>query len=239
MHVPLRSVSLALALALWTSTALAQQELRQEVLSFAPLGGGDSTRLLQQESVQKALKLTPEQIKKVEDLSEEMRAKFQQAFGGREEGQGDRKIIIVDRDNEEHRKKMQELHQETEKAVAKILKPEQFKRLKQISYQQQGGRAFTDPEVAKALRLTEEQQKKIREINEDAGSQIGPITVTIEEDPAQKMAEHQKKMAEVQKASTDKIMKLLTAAQKMKWKELQGEPFKGTLLFEPPGPPPE
>ena len=61
---------------------------------------------------------------------------------------------------------MQELHKENEKSVAKILKPEQFKRLKQISYQQQGGRAFTDPEVAKALRLTEEQQKTIREINE-------------------------------------------------------------------------
>ena len=48
------------------------------------------------------------------------------------------------------------------------------------------------------------------------------------------MAELQKKMAELQKASTDKIMKLLTAAQKTKWKELQGEAFKGELRFEPP-----
>ena len=73
MRALLRSVNLAVALAVWASTALVQQELRQQVLSIGPLGGGDSTMLLQQESVQKELKLTPEQIKKVDDLSEEMR----------------------------------------------------------------------------------------------------------------------------------------------------------------------
>ena len=51
---------------------------------------------------------------------------------------------------------------ENEKALAKILKPEQWKRLKQIYYQRQGGKAFTDPEVAKAIQLTGDQKKRIR-----------------------------------------------------------------------------
>jgi Spy/CpxP family protein refolding chaperone len=232
MRALLRSVSLALALALWAKTGLAQPELQQHVLSMAPLNGGDSTMLLQQEPVQKELKLTPEQIKKVEKLSEEMRAKFHQAFNGREEGQGDRRIIIVDADNQEHRQKMQELRTENEKALAKILKPEQAKRLKQISYQQQGGRAFTNPEVAKALHLTPEQQKKIRAIHEDTGRQMGPIIYPADEETLQKRTE-------LRKASDVKIIKLLTEAQKTKWKELQGEAFKGARsAFEPPGPPP-
>jgi hypothetical protein len=48
MRALLQSVSLALALVLWAGTALAQQELQQKVLLGGPLGGKDSTRLLQQ-----------------------------------------------------------------------------------------------------------------------------------------------------------------------------------------------
>jgi hypothetical protein len=41
--------------------------------------------------------------------------------------------------------------------------------------------------------------------------------------------ETRQKMTELQKASADKIMKLLTEAQKTNWKELQGAPFKGEM----------
>jgi hypothetical protein len=54
------------------------------------------------------------------------------------------------------------VHAENERVLAEILKPEQLKRLKQISYQRRGSNAFTDPDVAKAIQLTENQQKKTR-----------------------------------------------------------------------------
>lgn len=55
------------------------------------------------------------------------------------------------------------------------------------------------------------------------------------DDPVQKIAEIRKKMAERQKASTDKIMKRLTEAQKTKWKELQGEPLRAKTALDLPG----
>src|SRR6266481_6732057 len=89
MRTLLRSGSLALALAIWAITALAQQ------VFIAPFGGGDSTMLLQEESVQKELKLTAEQINKVEKLSEKMRDKFHRVIiqGSEEERDKQRKEL--------------------------------------------------------------------------------------------------------------------------------------------------
>ena len=235
MRELLRSASPALALAVWASAVFGQQELRQQVLFAAPLGGGDSTMLLQQESVKKELKLTPEQITKVKNLSEKMRVKFDQFLNARAEESGGKKIIVVDADDDEHSKRMQELRRETEQALARILKPEQAKRLKQISYQRQGSRAFTDPEVTKVLQLTDEQKKKIHEVNEETNEQLHEFF-----QPGMPPDEetHQK-MTKLQRASVAKIMRLLTVAQKTKWKELEGKPFKGEIGFGPPGHDPE
>jgi Spy/CpxP family protein refolding chaperone len=217
MRAVLRSVFPALALALWTTTAWAQQ-----VLIMAPFGPGEPMTLLRQESVQKELKLTPEQITKVDDLSEKMHEKFGQVpIGGSEE------------EREKQLKELREEHQkvraENEKELAKILKPEQLKRLKQISYQRQGGKAFTDPEVAKAIQLTGDQKKRICAIQEETGKQVHELL----QPGSPPDEETRQKMTELQKAGTAKILKLLTGAQKAKWKELQGEPFKGEILDHP------
>ena len=50
------------------------------------------------------------------------------------------------------------------KAFGEFLKPEQITRLKQISYHTRGARAFTDPEVAKKLNLTDAQKSEIQTI---------------------------------------------------------------------------
>ena len=59
---------------------------------------------------------------------------------------------------------MQEINKEMNesalKAVGEFLKPEQITRLKQISYQQRGAQAFSDPEVAKKLNLTDAQKTR-------------------------------------------------------------------------------
>jgi hypothetical protein len=186
-------------------------------IAQGPFGGrGPSgAMLLGQESVQKELKLTDEQNTKVREFGESMREKFQEAFG---------------LEGEERAKKFQELAKEGEKAVADILKPEQAKRLKEIVYQQQGARAFTDPAVAKAVGLSEEQQKKMKEINDETGRQMRELFQpgTPPDD------ETRKKMQDLRKDSTEKIVKLLSDEQKKKWQEMQGAPFKGEIRFGPP-----
>src|SRR5437016_3916272 len=104
MRVLLRLVTLALALALLNAVSLAQPPFG------GPPGGGDSMMLLRQESVQKELKLVPDQIDKAQELSERMRERMRDVFEASEE---------------DRPKKMQELRTETDKAIAGILKPEQ------------------------------------------------------------------------------------------------------------------
>lgn len=210
MRSLLRVVPLGAIVVLVAGVALAQPPFRG-----GGFGRGNIGMLLRQESVQKELKLTEEQARKVEDLGEAMREKFQEAFA---------------LEGEERDKKMQELREENEKAIAKILKPEQMKRLKQISYQQQGPSAFTDAEVAKALQLTDAQKKDIQKINADTFAQMREL-VQPGSPPDE---ETRKKMTELRTAAAEKIVKLLNSDQKTKWKELQGEPFKGEIRFGPP-----
>lgn len=202
-------ISLVVAvMAMATSSVLAQERQRQRQRPGGPGGGfgGGTTFLLQQESVQKELKLSEDQIKKIKELSDKQR----ESFRG-----------LRDLSEEERRTKMAEARKANEKAVAEILKPEQVKRVKQISLQQQGARALSNPEVAKALNLSSEQTDKIKKIQEEARAGRGQ--------PGDRSEEARKKREEARKATNEKLMNVLTAEQKTKLKELTGEPFKGEI----------
>jgi hypothetical protein len=168
--------------------------------------------LLNQESVQKELKLTKDQIKEVKKGWE----KQLQAFQG-----------LQDVDEEERPKKMQEIAKDGDKAVAKILKKDQAKRLKEITLQIQGAGAFSDPEVVKALKITDDQKKKIKTIQDDA-QKAGR---EAREDAAGDQEAFQKKLAEIRKDTNAKVMKVLTDDQKKEWKKMTGKKFEGKLDF--------
>jgi Spy/CpxP family protein refolding chaperone len=163
--------------------------------------GMNTIFLLGQKSVQEELKLNDEQIKKVKELQEKQREVFQN---------------FRDLSPEERREKMQEMA----KAVDGVLKPPQLKRVKQIALQQAGARAVNDEEVAKALNVTDEQKEKIREIQRESFEKMRELG--RDEDAA-------KKRQELMKETNEKMMAVLTAEQKTKLKELQGEPFKGEI----------
>ncbi len=112
-------------------------------------GGFGGGGLLAQESVQKELKLSDEQIKQVDQLQTKQR----ESFSG-----------LGDLDREERRAKMQELVAANRKAMASILNEDQMKRFEQLSLQLRGGQALADPEVAKSLGLSSEQTGKIEDI---------------------------------------------------------------------------
>src|SRR5439155_18465089 len=114
-------------------------------------GFGGPGALLQNESVQKELKLSDEQVKKIKDASQSIRDKHRDDFEAVRKLEGD-----------EAREKGQELMktvgEETKKAMADILTPEQNKRFKEIQLQQEGARAFNEADVQKALSLTDDQK---------------------------------------------------------------------------------
>src|SRR5260370_28734343 len=132
-------------------------------LALAQRGGGrfrgpSPMMLLGQESVQKELKLTPDQIEKTKAALDKQGQAFQELQGLQ---------------GEERAKKFDEMRKEADKTIAEILKPDQAKRLKQITLQQQGVRgAVANPEIAKELAITEDKKSKIKEIQEETGKQM-------------------------------------------------------------------
>ena len=105
------------------------------------------------------------------------------------------------------------------KEVEKILKPEQFSRLKQIARQQGGPAAYMSPENAKDLKLTDEQKKKLKEITDE----LQKDTMALFQGGFS--AETREKMQMLAKEASEKATGVLTDEQKSKWKELTGEPF--------------
>jgi serine/threonine protein kinase len=172
------------------------------------LRNGGPLLLLEQTSVQAELKLSKEQVRQVARLS------------------GRRHMAFWDSPNlslERWRTKFEELAAR-EKAVLEGLDREQARRLKQIAWQEGGASAFGDPELLEALRLTDEQKEKIRAVRDEARR-----TMRVGLRPGGPRLEDWKKAEGDWRNARDQVLAVLTADQKVMWKELTGEPFKGEI----------
>ena len=175
-----------------------------------PVGGGGV--LLGNPDVHKELNLTEEQITKAREVSQSLREKTK--------GQFDK---FKDLTPEQRKAKFQELNKTTEAEIQKVLKvfnADQQKRFKQLELQWRGASAFTDPEIEKTLKLTDEQKAKVKTINVDIGKEI---------QDAFKGANPKEGMTKIQtlrKEGLEKTTATLNADQKKIWKELAGEPFE-------------
>lgn len=199
-------ITLAVAIvAMAVAPALAQERQRQRQPGGRGGFGGGTLFLLTQKSVQEELKLSDEQITKVKELQEKQRGSFQG---------------LRDLSQEERQKKMQESAQAQQKALAEVLKPGQLKRVKQISLQQQGARALMNPEVAKELKITDDQKEKIRDIQTKSREELRDLG---RDEGARE------KRQELTKKTNEKVLGVLTADQKAKLKEMQGTPFTGKI----------
>ncbi len=179
-------------------------------------GGGQGmmanpVMLLSQPSVQKELNISDEQKQQLQEAATKLRHAPPPD--------------VSNLSPSERQEKMQEMAREGERTAAKILHRDQMKRLKEISLQVRGAGAFSDPEVAKALDLTDEQKEKIKtSLSEGRGQRPQGA-------PGGDPQAARKRVEEMRKANLDKVMTVLTADQKTKWKEMTGEPFKGEIAF--------
>lgn len=177
-------------------------------------GMGGPMMLLGIEDVRKELKLDDGQIKKFEEVASKQREMMRD---------------FRDMSPEERREKMQEITKE----VTGILNADQQKRLKQLQYQSQGiVAALGTEEVRKEIGLSEDQQSQVRSINEDMRAQQREMFQGG--GGGGDRQEMMRKMEEMRKSTETKVMGVLNDTQKAKWKEMQGEPFKGNLRPQMP-----
>jgi hypothetical protein len=215
MGIPRQLVSIAAVLSLGVSPGLGQQKEGKDGARPSLDGqagrpgmtGPILFRLLTQKPVQEELKLTPDQVKKVVDATHNLRDQMKAKI---EEGQRDQAWGLV---------------QEHQKVLFSILKPDQGKRLKQLALQLQGAGAFNQPEVAREMKITDEQRKKFHDLHRDT---IAAVNKLYDDDNSTRQ-EVKKKTNEIFRATNNKIFELLNDEQKAKWKAMMGEYFKGEL----------
>jgi hypothetical protein len=130
--------------------------------------------------------------------------------------------------HDERESRMAALMRQYELRIAEILAPEQLKRLRQVSLQQLFVRAFDEPRVVEALRLTPEQRAAIRAKQDEA---MLALLNNWPNDPK----ESRGLIEQSYRNAIDQIVELLTPEQAEVWHDLVGKPFEGELRFRPPG----
>jgi hypothetical protein len=206
----MRTIFLSVVAAAYAATPTSAQQQR----TGAPIRGAQSRIvMLRHPAIQDELKLSDEQKKKVLDAFMKMR---------------DQMLELIENGE---REKVQTVLKEREKDFGQILTPEQTKRLKQVYVQVLGLWALTDAEVMKEIRLTQEQQKKVQDLQQETEKEMNQL---FGDKGAATRSEAQKKAAELHKSGNDKGLALLSAEQQAKWKEIIGEPFKGEIPRIPP-----
>ncbi len=208
------------------------------MMPFGGPGGMPASRLmlLGIPEVQKELKLDEQQQDQVKELMGESRKQMQAAFAGvdfqkiRDMSEEERTKLFA-----EARKKTEAATKELDAKVAKLLDAGQLERLEQLQLQREGVAAFNRPEIAKKLGLSEEQQAKIRKIQEEARRAAGgfPGRDATDEERQEFFAQMRKRGEKVQAD----LLAVLTDQQQQKWTEMKGKEFKFPQpQFGPGGP---
>src|SRR5262249_32901392 len=113
---------------------------------------------------------------------------------------------------------MKKVDDETMKAIAEGLEPQQLKRLKQIQRQMDGAITLSSAEVAKDLKLTDDQKDKIRGVIREYDQEVTRLAFGGGFD--------QERLKKLTKDALAAFVEVLTNDQRKAWKELIGEPFE-------------
>ena len=162
---------------------------------------------LSEEPVQKDLKLTDDQLKKVAELGETYKPRG--PGGG---GQDMRQMST-----EQKREKFSKMAEDIQQTLAAVLTPAQLNRLQQIQRQRRVPFTFSDADVVEALALTADQKNRIRAIQAEARERFG-------HPPFDRQPNERKDWQGM-------VLGVLNPDQIAAWKGLTGEPFTAPPQF--------
>jgi hypothetical protein len=207
-------IGLMMALGL-ASEALAQRGRG----GFGGFGPTNAATIAANESVQKELGLSGDIVGKLTALRDDYRAAAQKEY----QNAG----IDFQNLNAESRQKMVEvgnkLNSEFDPKVTDLVGADAYKRLQQIQLQYNvrnaGPGALTAADVASELKLTDDQKKKLNELNTEFGRRQRELFT------GGGGGGNQEAFTKLREERTEKTMAVLTAEQKDKLKSLQGSTF--------------
>ena len=180
--------------------------------------GGGLLFLLRNESVQKDLQLTPEQIDKLKELGKTLREGLPErgAFPQPLPGGTPREVRRIAAQAEGPRRGNQEEDRGHPHHGA-------TGGLKEIRVQVAGPAALADTDVLKALNLTDEQKEKIKGLRQQVADLRKEAGKLSREERQQKRAEMMEKMQKLRDKVLADIVALLTPEQRAQFEKLKGK----------------
>ena len=207
--------------ALMAGSASAQQGRGGGFGGGMGMGMGGHVNLLGNPGVQKELKLDEGQIEKATALMTETREKMMEIGSQLGDLQGPERFTKM-------RELAKPIQDEALKTAGAFLKPEQLKRLHQIEIQQRGpAGALADAEIAKKLKVTAEQETKVKAIMAEMQEGMNELRAAAGQDRQAMM----QKFTALRKETNAKVVALMSEEQQKMWKEMTGEPFE--VVFQP------
>ena len=177
---------------------------------MVPEEGAIEVMLLRQASIREELKLSQGDANKIEQFAKQQWTKAKE-INKLPEAQQDAKFKALAKENDQF--------------IDQNLKKEQRQRLKEIELQFAGLLCLTRPEIAKQLKLTDEQMKRVPVMQKEGRQELEDLLYTA------RLEERKEKVAELRKTSREKMQKLLTDDQKRTWAQMQGKQFTGEFDF--------
>jgi Spy/CpxP family protein refolding chaperone len=185
--------------------------------------GGGMLGLLQLDKVQEELELLPDQKEALGKIAQN-RPRPERPEGIDFGDRSEENRAKVEEFMEKMRKQREEFETKAVAQLEEVLFPEQMERLKQIEIQVAGVRALTQKNVAEELKLSESQQKELREVAENVGREMmGKMRELFQSGQREGIRE---KMEAARKESEEKLLSVLTTEQKNQFEAMKGDPFE-------------
>ncbi len=200
--------------------AKAQPAVRPGALAIAVAPSGP-LRWARMPNVQEELKLSDEQKTAVNEAIQELGAanrEMSQALRGNTADERAKKAPEVE-------KKFADARAEIEKKVQQALKPEQVTRLQQIDVQARGLRGLTQDDIAGKLKLTDEQRKKIADLQAEQQQKVRQLAQDVRNGNVER-AKYREKLDELSKEHEKDTMDVLTDEQQAEYEKMKGEKFE-------------
>lgn len=217
---------IVLAIALVLAVAfVAETQAQERQRSGRGFGRGSSRSsllgLLSLEQVQKEMKLSEEQMTKVQGIVEMLGAELREQYTAARE--------IEDRDQQ--RAKMAELRDQSDEKVREqlgdVVQREQLMRLYQIRMQVRPVvDSLANTYVARRLELTDDQKNKLAEINKSVEAKQSEVYATMRDANDGQRSEAFQKLRKIRSDADAEALELLTAEQKAAFEEMKGEKFE-------------
>ena len=162
---------------------------------------------LDEEQVKKAVATTEAALKRVREMRDEARELESKTPGAGVEALAKQKGVVA---------------ADYKKAIAAILKPEQLKKLREITIRQIQHKIFEDPEVRSEFKLTQEQHAKIKEIDARFQKQMQENSRLMLNPETRVPASLQSR--EISRRVKEDVLEVFTEEQKIQWEVMHGPP---------------